>query len=636
MDVVQYPGFKTNIGMRGFAPSAHGITYTLVLRNGIPVGTDNLATLGLENVEQVEILKGPYSSFFGSGAMGGVINIQDKRTSGKISGGASVAYGSFNTYKVKANIGGKINSLLNFDFYAGTRARNDNYKTGNNNLLNLFDDEKLIMEDKSYGEEYKDSKYKQYTVGGRLGLQIKNSWGIHLNQNYWTAKDVQTHGNFWGSYSPQGKDIDRWSQSLSVEGLAGNHELRFTPHYSMEKETYQSDLTDESFKNTENNLKTYGFVLQDAIKLGNHRIIVGVDNFTKKYESKMWASDFTTGIVGPAAPHQPDYSNMSLGAYFQANINLLDDNLNATIGGRFDNITFKLFETDLLDNEDATESYSVFNPNLGIQYKLPAGFKVHAAVGRAFVAPDAFKMAGQYDGWYTYRGNSDLDPETSVTFDFGLGYANRELGLEADVTYFTTDFKDIIVTDYSNADYVTYMNADKAKLNGLEVMFNYDFGALSNYAYSLKLYLDYTHMYDAELTIEGPTVSVKEQMKYVRMNKASFGVIFENQKGIFARINARYIGERREDNWLYQTDWVTYERMPYQTEDGQDIRPELINEDVLNHPDYLILDLSASYTIKEKYTIGITIDNLLDDNYMEKDAYYMPGRSIMGSFSIKF
>jgi len=62
----------------------------------------------------------------------------------------------------------------------------------------------------------------------------------------------------------------------------------------------------------------------------------------------------------------------------------------------------------------------------------------------------------------------------------------------------------------------------------------------------------------------------------------------------------------------------------------------LIHENVLKHPDYLIVDLSASYTIKEKYGIGITIDNLFDDNYMEKDSYYMMGRSFMARLSYKF
>jgi len=635
IDLVKYIGFKSTIGMRGFTPSAHGNTYTLVLLNGIPVGTDNISTLNLDNVNQVEVLKGPYSSFFGSGAMGGVVNISGKRSKEKTSGSAAISYGSFNTYKINAKIGGKISSKFNFDLYGNSIVQGDNYKTGSKNLLMLNDEEKLIMEDKSYGKEYENTQYSQYSIGGRLGFQISDDWELHLSQDYWLAKDIQTNGTFWGSYGAIGMDIDRWSQNLNIEGKVGNNELRFSPHYSIENTIYYNDLSSDKFQTSDYSLKSFGFIMQDALTIGTHRLIFGFDNFSKKYESKQWLD-----AENSASPYQPDYLNMSTGIYLQANINLFANKLNTSIGLRYDNIISKLFETELIESVDATETYNVFNPNLGIQYKFLNGLKVHAAAGRAFVAPDAFKVAGNYttSGFYgaTYRGNPDLKPETSVTYDVGLAYNNRKFGVNVDITYFTTSFKDHVVEDYSNADYITFINTDKANMDGLEVAFSYDFGALKNYVYSLKAYLDYTHMYNATVSIESATDNTEGQMKYVRMNKASFGVMYAGSKGFSARINARYIGQRDEDNWLYTYDWATYERIPYLTEDGQEIRPELIHENVLKHPDYLIVDLSASYTIKEKYGIGITIDNLFDDNYMEKDSYYMMGRSFMARLSYKF
>jgi len=630
IDLVQYPGFSSTISMRGFAPTTSG--NTLILVNGVPVGTENVATLNLENTEQVEILKGPFSSFFGSDAMSGIINLVGKRSKNNISGGLSVAYGSFNTYKIGANVGGRINSKLNFDFYANTRAQNDNYQTGNNNLLKLSDDEKLIMENKSYGKEYKNTQYAQYSLGGRLGYQINDDWELHLNQDYWLAKDVQTNGTFWGSYGVLGKDIDRWSQSLSLEGQLANHDLRFTPHYSVENNDFHSDLSENSFKTSNTQQKTYGFVLQDALTIGNHRIIFGVDHLSKKFESKQWES--ADNRVGP---YQPDYLNSATGAYLQANFNLFSDNFNASIGLRYDNIVFKLYETDLIESYDATENYNQFNPNLGIQYKFLNGFKIHSAAGRAFISPDAFKVAGDYTDPFgsIYKGNPNLKPESAITYDFGLAYVNKEIGLDVDITYFNTDFKDKVEYENlttGNTYYTSFINAAKAKMNGLEVQFAYDLGALSNYNYSLKFYLDYTHLYNAKVTIDGAAGEIEEQLKYVRMNKAAFGIMFNNQKGLAARINARYIGERDEDNLLVNF----FNGTPYQTEDGQEIRPELINEDVLKHPDYLIVDLSVSYTLKEKYGIGLIVDNLFDDNYMEKDAYYMPGRSFMASISYNF
>ncbi len=629
IDLVQYPGFNTSISMRGFSPNSGG---TLVLIDGIPASTENIATISLEDASQVEILKGPFSSFFGSDAMSGVINITTKRSKDKIGGGASVSYGSFKTYKIAINLGGKITDKLNFDFWANTRAQKDNYKTGNNNLLKLSDTEKHILDNKSFGKEYKNTQYNQYAAGGRIGLQLNKNWEINLNQQYWQAKDIQTHGTFWGIYGATGKDIGRWSQSLNIEGKAGNHNLRLSPYYSNENSDYYSSTDDDSYETSNYNFKTYGFILQDAIAIGAHRLIFGVDNLSKKYTSKQWSDAETV-----SSPYQPDYLDMATGVYLQAEINLLNNKLNASIGGRYDNINFKLFETPNIESVDANENYNVFNPNLAIQYKFINNFKVHAAIGKAFLAPDAFKVAGNYttSGFYSssYRGNPDLNPETSVTYDFGLAYNNYKLGLYTDITYFSTKYKDMIVNDYSNMDYITFANESEANMDGLEIMFNYDFGALSNYSYSLKLYLDYTHLYNAKST---DNEGIEEEIKYVRMNKAAFGIIYNNLKGFMARINARYIGERLEDNWIQTYDYLTYETIPYQTENGEDIRPDLVKESVLKHPDFLIVDFSASYTFKEKYSIGLTVNNLFDDNYTEKDAYYMPGRNILGTLSIKF
>ena len=52
VDVIQYPGFLSNVGIRGFIPDFSRSRYVAVLINGIPSGTSNLSTLSLNGVEQ--------------------------------------------------------------------------------------------------------------------------------------------------------------------------------------------------------------------------------------------------------------------------------------------------------------------------------------------------------------------------------------------------------------------------------------------------------------------------------------------------------------------------------------------------------------------------------------------------------
>lgn len=140
LDVIQYPGFSSNIGIRGFKPSGK---YVTVLVNGIPAGTDNISTLNTSNIEQIEILKGPFSSIYGTNAMGGVVNIITHKSKDKIHGNVSLFGGSYQTMAGSFNLGGRFEDIFSFDLSLGLDKQNKDYKTGSNNFLSLANWKKL-------------------------------------------------------------------------------------------------------------------------------------------------------------------------------------------------------------------------------------------------------------------------------------------------------------------------------------------------------------------------------------------------------------------------------------------------------------------------------------------------------------
>jgi outer membrane cobalamin receptor len=91
-------GGLTTVTLRGGDPN-----FTLVLIDGVPVndptnllgGSFDFSTLSVDNIERVEIVRGPLSSRYGSEAMAGVIHIISRRGRGDPGWGAEAAAGSF-------------------------------------------------------------------------------------------------------------------------------------------------------------------------------------------------------------------------------------------------------------------------------------------------------------------------------------------------------------------------------------------------------------------------------------------------------------------------------------------------------------------------------------------------------------
>ena len=76
VDVIQYPGNLSGIGIRGFRPEFSGINKrSLLLIDGRPAMATNLSLVNMDQVERIEVLKGPASALYGSSAMGGVVNL---------------------------------------------------------------------------------------------------------------------------------------------------------------------------------------------------------------------------------------------------------------------------------------------------------------------------------------------------------------------------------------------------------------------------------------------------------------------------------------------------------------------------------------------------------------------------------
>lgn len=115
------PGQPSSLFIRG-AASEH----TLVLLDGVeindpsqPTGGFDFSTIDLNLVEKVEIFKGPQALRFGSGAVGGVINIVTKKGGGPLRVVGAIRGGSYQTHQETASLSGETQLFK----YAGSVTR---------------------------------------------------------------------------------------------------------------------------------------------------------------------------------------------------------------------------------------------------------------------------------------------------------------------------------------------------------------------------------------------------------------------------------------------------------------------------------------------------------------------------------
>ena len=102
------PGKSTSLFLRGTEAD-----HVLVLVDGVKIGSATLGQPSIQNIpveqiERIEIVRGPFSSLYGSEALGGVIQIFTRRPSGAFEPSLELGYGSNDSFRGAAGLAGKV------------------------------------------------------------------------------------------------------------------------------------------------------------------------------------------------------------------------------------------------------------------------------------------------------------------------------------------------------------------------------------------------------------------------------------------------------------------------------------------------------------------------------------------------
>ena len=652
VDVVEYPGLLSGIGIRGFRPQNGSLNMkALILIDGRPAATTNLAMIDLNNIERIEVLSGPASAIYGPQAMGGVVNIVTTHTSGKLAGNASLSGGSFGSWGAGVAVGGNLSKSIDFDLNTGKESQDKNFQLGKGNFFRNLLGQKSIenhflktgitqnMDDtRGDGVVRQNTIFDKEHVNGRVGVKLDKNWKLNMSGEYVWANHVNTPGDLSdGTKKPAIKDANRYSADLSLEGrLAANNNLTIKGFTGKESNTDYTTYEDQylpdysvvtvaitPFKSYIHSTKWTGMSIIDVLNTGNHSFTFGIENQSAVFNSHLFDQSGTEGIS-----YNPDYNQSNTGIFAQGNLMLMDKKLIVSTGVRLDLMNYKILKTKFFNNKERIADNQVFSPSLGIKYHINNNFALRASVSKGYSPADIYSIAGYTEqaDWYKVKhvgiiqGNPDLKNMESVTSEAGFIVTSKNDKLRLEVTYFNTVYKNnaiekmtfptgtkLTATGDTIDSYTSYVNASKSLIQGLETSVTANLSGNDNYSLNTGLHLN--HYFKAEEIVDEYGVGeIKEKMYNVGTNTIRFDFNFQHKNGLFAGLNARYVSGRFDRNWDYWDQLVE-----------------------TKYADFVVMNLNLGYRYKN-HQLTLLVNNLTDENYYEKRGFNLPGRS----FTLKY
>lgn len=564
--------------------------YVLVLIDGVPVvgrssGNLDLSRFAIGNIKQVEIVKGPSSSLFGSEALGGVINIITERpNTEKISGQVSHRMGTFNNQ----------NSTLSLNQRKGS--------LGYSIFLDRLSTDGFDLAPATEGQTI--NPFFNYTFNGRVFYDASDKLRFFTSGRYF-LQDFEVPS---GTSEERDGNIHLRVDHKATKKSSLEYEFYFTNYITNEQTVDPIDdslLLDNDFDQK---------LFRPEIRF-NHRfssqntLTLGVGTNIETLDRSLFAEQerFNSQYVFA----QYDFKPL--------------EKLNVIAGARFDN-------------------HSVYNsqlsPKLSARYDISQAIHIKGSVGSGFKAPDFRQLYLDFTnaagGGYSVFGKevelagierlqendeianlvvnpSDLgeplDAESSVGYNLGFGYKKGKL--RSDINLFRNDFENLIDTrilaSKTNGQNVFgYINRESVYTQGIEVDMHYKLFKTLNLSAGYQLL--YAFDKDKEDAIANGEVFGRdpETLETVRLSQEDyFGL--ENRSRHTLNFKAFYEIPEWDANANLRV--VYRSRFGLTDRNGNDLLDELDNSFVNG---YALVNLSFGKTFYKHYQIQLGANNLLN------------------------
>lgn len=416
---------------------------TLVLLNGQPIndpsspsGAFNFATLMLDNVDRIEVVRGPQSALYGSQAIGGVVNIITNQQVGKTQTTLRVEAGTLGTLNTSASTAGNAEGVSYFASL-NRQATNGADITPPRNRFGA-------PEEKDGFENVSGS----LQLNGKLSDTLRASGFVQFGSARGDTDD-DTPGAGLGSQS----HTKQLSLQGSVDGtfMDGRYMPSVTVAYNQYKrydyDTPDAYSTTDSLSN--NRGESISISADNSYQVNDWNLAsLGFKYSHEKFETNgYYLSTFFNSLSNSEA------STSTTSVYGSDHIELAD-NFFVTVSGRFD--MPQAFQNQF--TYSIAPTYEITQTNTRLIASYGTGFKVPALYERFGSSASTFGP---------YIGNPNLTAEKSHGWEAGFEQSLFSDAAKFGVTYFRNRIEDSINTVYPGA-YSTSLNGAPYTAFGFE------------------------------------------------------------------------------------------------------------------------------------------------------------------------
>ncbi|MBK7432562.1 MAG: TonB-dependent receptor [Chitinophagaceae bacterium] len=596
-----YPNpFGSGVQLQGLDPA-----YTLILLDGEPLtgrnaGILNLGRVAVGQIKQIEIVKGPATSLYGSDALAGVINIITEKAVSN-NGSIQLHHSSNNTWGFSAS---------------GTLKKN---LTALQVFANRMSSSGYDLDENIYGKTV--DPYHNYSLAAKLNIDLSPNTQFQTSARLFTQKQFNNYLVYTGT-QPQtvegSSNETDWSVSNQLHHRFSNRIKLITRFYTTGYRDH-ADVFLQKDGSLFDRSNMQQFLLKPEIQLEfgakqNQLLIAGAGYNYETIEASRYASAKKFNAF-----------------YFYTQKEWLPlQNLNITLGARLDKHSLYKMQ---------------FNPKLAMAYRPGQKLTLLGSVGTGFKAPDfrqqflsfsnslvGYTLLGANElnnGLITLKQQGQIDPNTDITpylTDHRL-LPERSVGINLGFRYlpdnkttinagfFRNDISNLIdrynlpITKINNQAIYSYVNVNRVFTQGAELSVSRKLGKSwqinSGYQYLDAKDKDVVNRLKENKIVKRDPVTY--QSDYVK--RSEYGGLFNRSKHS-ANLQVAWTETKQRFNGSLRA--VYRGRFGYSDINGDNI----LDDDREYAEGYLLLNASFGINLPRGISLQAGSDNIL--NHMDR------------------